>query len=72
MNDGAYYPSRSGFKTSNTRAQIQNIISTTGISDNISNDVLNLCLQTCDPDVPDCPEGQACTPTPSGPVCLPG
>lgn len=39
LNDAAWYPSNAGFKTSNTRAQIQNIISTQGISDNISPDV---------------------------------
>lgn len=38
-NDGVWYPSRSGFKTSNTKANIQNIISTSGISDNIAPDV---------------------------------
>jgi hypothetical protein len=42
INDGAFYPSRSGFKTTNTKAQIQNILSTQGISDNISTDVNNL------------------------------
>lgn len=42
VNDGAYYPSRNGFKASNTRANIQNIISTQGISDNIGTDVQNL------------------------------
>jgi hypothetical protein len=42
LNDALWYPSRSGFKTTTTRAQIQNILSTTGISDNISTDVKNL------------------------------
>lgn len=42
LNDALWYPSQSGFKTSSTRAQIQNIISTTGISDNISTDVNSL------------------------------
>jgi hypothetical protein len=45
LNDAAWYPSRSGFKTSNTKANIQNIISTQGISDNISTDVNNLSSQ---------------------------
>lgn len=42
LNDAAWYPSRSGFKTSNTKANIQNIISTQGIADNIGSDVMNL------------------------------
>lgn len=42
LNDAAWYPSRNGFKTSNTRANIQNIISTQGITDNIGVDVQNL------------------------------
>lgn len=41
-NDGAFYPSRNGFKSSNTRANLQNVISTQGISDNIGPDVQNL------------------------------
>jgi hypothetical protein len=41
-NDGIWYPSRNGFKTSNTRASLQNIISTQGISDNIGTDVETL------------------------------
>jgi len=40
--DGAWYPSRTGFKTTNTKAQIQNILSTSGISDNISDAVMSL------------------------------
>lgn len=47
-NDGAYYPSRSKFNTSNTRANIQNIISTTGISGNISDDVMTLTSASMD------------------------
>jgi len=39
-NDGAWYPSRESFKTSNTKANIQNIVSTSGITDNIG-DVVN-------------------------------
>lgn len=42
LNDAAFYPSRGGFKTSNTKANIQNIISTQGIADNIGTDVKNL------------------------------
>lgn len=42
VNDAAWYPSRSGFKTSSTRANIQNIISTLGISDNIADKVSDL------------------------------
>lgn len=37
--DALWYPSRDAFKTSTTKAQIQNIISTSGISDNISDAV---------------------------------
>lgn len=37
--DALWYPSRESFKTTNTKAQIQNILSTTGISDNISDAV---------------------------------
>lgn len=48
LNDGAFYPSRSGFKTSNTKAQLQNVISTQGIGDNISTDVLNLSAKYMD------------------------
>jgi hypothetical protein len=47
-NDGAWYPSRSGFKTSNTKANIQNIISTSGISDNIAPDVAALSSKYMD------------------------
>jgi hypothetical protein len=37
----------------------------------ISNDdVLNLCLETCDPEMPTCPEGQTCVPTPDASVCM--
>ncbi len=39
LNDGAWYPSRTSFKTSNTKANIQNIISTSGITDNIKDKV---------------------------------
>jgi hypothetical protein len=42
INDGAYYPSRTGFKASNTKANIQNIISTQGITDNIADKVMAL------------------------------
>lgn len=42
LNDALWFPSRNGFKTSNTRANIQNIISTQGITDNIGVDVANL------------------------------
>lgn len=45
VNDAAYYPSRNGFKTSTTKAQIQNIISTQGISGNIAPDVEALSSQ---------------------------
>lgn len=42
LNDAIWYPSRGGFKTSSTKANIQNIISTQNIADNISTDVLTL------------------------------
>lgn len=42
LNDALWYPSRGGFKTSNTKANIQNIISTQGIADNIGTDVTYL------------------------------
>lgn len=47
-NDGAWYPSRAGFKTSNTKANIQNIISTSGIDDNISEDTKALSSKYMD------------------------
>ncbi len=34
--------------------------------------VLNLCLPVCDPDMPDCPEGEICIPVPTGGVCANG
>jgi len=42
VNDAAWYPSRNGFKVTNTKANIQNILSTNGISDNIAPDVMAL------------------------------
>jgi hypothetical protein len=33
--------------------------------------VLTLCLQSCDPELPECPAGQICIPTDDGPVCYP-
>jgi hypothetical protein len=42
QNDALWYPSRAKFNTTNTKAQIQNILSTQGISDNIATDVRNL------------------------------
>lgn len=45
LDDALWYPSRSGFKTTTTRASIQNILSTTGISDNISPDIMTLSAQ---------------------------
>lgn len=40
--DALWYPSRDAFKTTTTKAQIQNILSTSGISDNISDGVTAL------------------------------
>jgi hypothetical protein len=48
MNDALWYPSRGGFKTSRTQANIQNIISTSGISDNIKTAVASLSAQYMD------------------------
>jgi hypothetical protein len=42
VNDSIFYPSRTGFKTTSTRPQIQNLLSTQGITDNISTDVNSL------------------------------
>lgn len=42
IDDALIYPSRTGFKSSTTKPSIQNLISTSGISDNISDNVLNL------------------------------
>lgn len=42
LDDALWYPSRTAFKTTNTKPQIQNILSTTGISDNISDAVNTL------------------------------
>jgi hypothetical protein len=41
-NDSLYYPSRDGFKTTGTRPQLQNILSTNRISNTIQTDVKNL------------------------------
>lgn len=48
LNDALWYPSRLAFKTTNTKAQIQNILSTQGITDNISTDVTNLSSKYMD------------------------
>jgi hypothetical protein len=48
VDDAIFYPSRTGFKTTNTKAQIQNILSTSGISDNISDAVNSLSGLTMD------------------------
>jgi hypothetical protein len=48
MNDSLFYPSRGGFKVSNTKANLQNLISTSGISDNIAPDVASLSSQYMD------------------------
>jgi hypothetical protein len=42
VNDSIFYPSRTGFKTTSTKPQIQNLLSTQGITDNISTDVTSL------------------------------
>jgi hypothetical protein len=48
LDDAIWYPSRSGFKTTSTKPQIQNILSTSGISDNISPDVNALSAKNMD------------------------
>jgi hypothetical protein len=48
VNDSIFYPSRTGFKTTNTRPQVQNILSTQGVSDNISPDVASLSSTAMD------------------------
>lgn len=45
IDDGLFYPSREDFKTSTTKVNIQNIISTTGIGNNIS-DAINSLVST--------------------------
>lgn len=42
LDDALWYPSREGFKTTTTKAQIQNILSTSSISANISDAVKSL------------------------------
>lgn len=42
LDDAVYYPSREAFKSTTTRASIQNILSTNGISDNIGPNVQSL------------------------------
>lgn len=42
VNDSIFYPSANGFKTTSTKPQIQNLLSTQGITDNISTDVNTL------------------------------
>lgn len=41
-NDSLWYPSRDGFKTTGTKPQLQNVLSTDTISETILNDVINL------------------------------
>ena len=40
--DSLWYPSRDGFKTTGTKPQLQNILSTTTVSETIMNDIQNL------------------------------
>lgn len=50
LDDALWYPSRTAFKTTNTKPQIQNILSTSGISDNISdaiNTLSGLNMELC-------------------------
>lgn len=48
LDDALWYPSRQGFKSTNTKPQIQNILSTTQTSDNISTDVNTLSSKYMD------------------------
>ena len=48
VDDALFYPSRDSFKTSTTKPQVQNIISTSGISDGISPKVQNLSSKYMD------------------------
>lgn len=41
-NDSLWYPSRDGFKTTGTKPQLQNLLSTDTVSETILNDVINL------------------------------
>lgn len=41
-NDALWYPSRDGFKTTGTKPQLQNILSTNRVSDSIQTDIKNL------------------------------
>jgi len=43
--DALWYPSRGGFKTTGTKPQLQNILSTTTVSETIQPDVVNLNIQ---------------------------
>lgn len=46
--DALWYPSRDSFKTTYTKQQVQNILSTDGVSDKIENDVKRLNTATMD------------------------
>lgn len=46
--DSLWYPSLDGFKTTGTKPQLQNILSTTTISETIINDIANLSSQYMD------------------------
>lgn len=48
VQDQLIYPSRGGFKSTFTKAQVQNILSTETISENIETDVRNLNIQSMD------------------------
>lgn len=48
LDDALFYPSRDGFKTTTTKASIQNILSTSNISDNISDAVNTLSGNSMD------------------------
>jgi hypothetical protein len=41
-NDSLWYPSKDGFKTTGTKPQLQNVLSTDTVSETILNDVINL------------------------------
>lgn len=47
-NDSLFYPSRSGFKTTGTKPQLQNLISTDKVSDSIQTDIQTLKVDAMD------------------------
>lgn len=65
-NDSLYYPSRDGFKTTGTKPQLQNILSTNRISNTIQPDVKSLNTLAMDKCVGMAAEGRAYWALPAG------